>query len=444
MWTAAAGAALALSACGSSPVNDCENQAGVTTCGEFGEMIYVTFIGEDEVQWPPVVVDDGGILLATNRGLVGVGVDGSAGDLGNFGPNAAPPSLEADGSVLVVAQDGGRARVSSFDRQNETIRWALTLSNDSAGTPPAVDDDTIHTATTGGLDTVDVRTGAVTATRPGATGAAILPDGSLRYLEGEGGCGLNAEIVAEDADGKVMWRHAEGSGIADFAPGPDGATYIVTGDRNLVRVSALGQADWQFDSPCADCTIAAAPTITEEAVYFPVWEGGTWDNCGTVPGTGIDPLYALSHEGGLFWEYDGFHTGGVKFSPTAAITNFGAPVESTKVKHHPSGRPAVAEDGTLYVASDGSVAVLNRGGELIGRAIWDAEVGETFTTGAGLAGNRESFINPGVTPSPVLGDNGILYVWDGFSVRAFDTGKTTKDNVWIAPFGGASNQGRVQ
>ena len=46
------------------------------------------------------------------------------------------------------------------------------------------------------------------------------------------------------------------------------------------------------------------------------------------------------------------------------------------IRHHPSGRPGVAQDGTLYAATDGAVVALDSKGEEIGRALYDAGVGE--------------------------------------------------------------------
>jgi hypothetical protein len=54
-----------------------------------------------------------------------------------------------------------------------------------------------------------------------------------------------------------------------------------------------------------------------------------------------------------------------------------------------------------------------------------------------------TWINPGVRPSPVLGPDGTLYVWDGATIRAFRAGKTATQDAWIAPFGGPRNDGRI-
>jgi hypothetical protein len=112
------------------------------------------------------------------------------------------------------------------------------------------------------------------------------------------------------------------------------------------------------------------------------------------------------------------------------------------VTHHPAGRPVKATDGTLYVSNDGAVVMLDHDGQVNGLAVYDADVGEV-TWQSTFVEPVQTWLNPGVRPSPVLAPDGVLYVWDGTHVRGFQTGKSAAQATWVAPFGGPSNAGSM-
>ncbi|MGD8496190.1 MAG: PQQ-binding-like beta-propeller repeat protein [Gemmatimonadales bacterium] len=174
-----------------------------------------------------------------------------------------------------------------------------------------------------------------------------------------------AENATVDADfsveclanaGEARWMSALGGEVKGTAIAADGTIYAVS-VGSTARVVALdpdGTEAWRFD---ADEYINGAPGIgADGTIYF---------------GTGLGTLYAVNPDGTEKWTYP---AGGV----------FGV-----------ARSPAIAADGTLYVAVDNfldppSLIALNPDGSLA----W------TYDTGAGVG----AFTGPSVAP------DGTIYV----------------------------------
>lgn len=455
-------AAAILPACGSD--DSCKVSDGVTVCGEFGKELYVVQLspqmtrrtswqqdsGPTAVQWPPVAVQQGRIVVARGSELIEVRSDGKIGKLVDGGSPLSAPSADDVGGLYAIGNTSGSANVLAWNPSNGKTtdaapRWTRSLSGSPIGTPPSLGKDVVYAATSsagqaGTLYSLDRKDGKVLRQRDDASPAAVLADGSVRYLAGAqgqftaGGAPQYGKLIAEAADGTTLWTFTAQAGIVDFAPGPQGETYVVgAGNHELSRVSALGKAEWSFTPPCTDCNVAAAPTVADGNVYFPVWENAVRNP--------VDPLYALrAQDGKQVWTFDGFDTKEVSYAPYKSLSQ---PVNQTRTTHHPSGRPVVAQDGTLYVSNDGAVAALDKNGQMLGLAMYDSQAGEVHWEDT-FVEPVQTWVNPGVRPSPVLGPDGVLYVWDGVNVRAFQTGRPAADQAWIAPFGGPSNSGRMQ
>jgi len=444
---------LAAAVAGCEDSSNCRESGSVLVCGDFGTSTYVTELGAS-VQWPPVAIADGKLVLARGNELIEINAAGKVKAIAKTDQALTAPSLDTDGSLFVqggAVQGNGNStttvRVFGKDKLGDAA-WQKPLQGSPVGTPPSLGLGVVHAATAQGsasttLYTLDRDSGSVLRERKGASPAAVLADGSLRFLgkpagmDTQNGALTYSTLVAEDAAGKVLWTYTDSQKILDFAPGAAGETYVVTsGNHVLRRVSAQGVADWSFQPPCENCTVAAAPTIADGVVYFPVWETRNTEM--------IDPLYALDAKtGAQRWVYDGFFTKKSSYAPFKHLNpgNAGeAPVDSSRVQHHPAGRPVVAGDGTLYVSTDGAVAALDKDGQMMGVAMYDSDVGEVSN---GFMAQAATWINPGVRPSPVLGPDGMLYVWDGATVHAFKTGRMASTSAWVAPFGGPDNAGRA-
>lgn len=416
-------------------------------CGEFGTPIYTANLGSANIEWPPVAIENGQLLVARGQQLVSVSKTGVVSTLTDMKQTLTVPSKDDDGSVYVVGGSisvGNSAVVTAFgkDGLQATPRWQKVIDGSPDGTPPSIGAGVVYAAMNTGLFVLDAKDGSVVRHRDGASPAAVLADGSIRYLSqpmsasSVAGAPVYHTLTAEDASGKTLWTYDDDEGVLDYAPGPSGETYVVTAQNHVLRrVGADGKVAWSFTPPCADCTVAAAPTVTNGVAYFPVWE--------TRKEQPIDPLYAVALDSGkMQWTYDGFSTNNTEFAPYKLMSPGSKPVDTTSTQHHPAGRPVVAQDGTLFVATDGAVAALDQKGQLLGLAMYDASVGEVSVSDNFMARSM-TWINPGVHPSPVLGPDGTLYVWDGSKVSAFRTGKAAERSSWIAPFGGPSNAGRL-
>jgi outer membrane protein assembly factor BamB len=245
----------------------------------------------------------------------------------------------------------------------------------------------------------------------------------------------------------VRFRHREDSLIRDFSPGPDGEIYLVNGDRELVRLSSDGSREWTFTPSCVQCTVAGAPTVTDDMIYFPVWQGSPAnEGCGDPDPNVVepdveatDPLYALTRDGDLKWSYDGFTTLAERYQGGGGAMGMLGLSFSPRVHHHPSGRPIIADDGTLYVPADGAIVALDADGTELGYAVMNPQSGEQ-RTGDGTMGSRNT---PGFSAAPTLAEDGKLYVYDGAQVRAFETRKKPAQIPWTAPFGGNRNASRL-
>jgi outer membrane protein assembly factor BamB len=435
-WFLGLGILASATACGNEP-RACQESNGIKVCGDFGRPLFSTPLADGTVAWPPVAIESGRIIVSRGSQLIEVKSNGQARVLSQLAGTATAPSADEQRNLYVLAAGAGGTQVTSL--ADGQPRWSQPVIGEPAGTPPSIGTDRIYAALAAKLVMLSRTDGHLLDQRDDASAAAVLPDGSIRYLAQRLAGSTYAKLVAETAQGELLWTVEEPAGFSDFAPGPAGETYaVVAGTHRLERVSPAGKVEWTFAPDCADCDVAAAPTVDGETAWFPVWI-----NRQETP---IDPLYAIDAKTGQKrWVFDGFDTRSVQFDPSRTLLPSTAtdPTVRTAVTHHPAGRPVKATDGTLYVSHDGAVVMLDANGQLHGLAVFDASVGEV-TWQSTFVEPVQTWLNPGVRPSPVLAPDGVLYVWDGASVRGFQTGKAAASDTWVAPFGGPSNAGAMR
>lgn len=440
---------------------ECTDDGVTAICGDLGTLRFsVDWLWG--VRWPAVAADESSLLVSSFDGLNRVDSNGNTTVVQSFDNseavdpwaaqgNASAPSMDEQGNTFVVVPNG---EVRSFADAGATRRWAQGVDAGTAAAPPAVGQGVVHVPylsadrTGRELVSLDAVTGAAVATRPGASAPVVLDDNGLVYMTDTQDCGASYEaVVVEDASGSVRFRHDEPSGVRDFAPGPDGEFYVVTGDRQLRRLSANGTPEWSFTPDCTECTVAGAPTVTVDAIYFPVWEGEPPNTgCDDVDPTSAqqpieasDPLYALTRDGVEMWSYDGFTTLAQRYADGSSSGGLLGLALTQHVQHHPAGRPVIAADGTLFVPADGAIVALDPNGKELGYALFDPARGEVGVNGD----PNNTWISGGSENAPVLGEDGRLYHFDGMRVRAFDTDKPAAKVPWTAPFGGSRNSSRL-
>ncbi len=472
-WGRAAAALFAMTAltaagCGDS-AESCSSESGMEICGDIGSHLYsLELPGSGDVQWPPVAMSDGRLMLARGDAVIEVAKDGTAKKAARF--NAPLSVLAHDKGRIIAVTNDWSASVVAWDGatadDNSPISTWWQPTGDALGTAPVtIGDGRVALTTTGnGTDgpswtwtprqaQVEIRdgdNGKLLVKIPGAAAPTLMPDGSYRVIKTEDGCGHYRFLAKLDANAKEIWAYEEhDGGIVDYAPSADGRVFAVTANRNLRAISADGKLLWSFTPDCPKCTVAAAPTVTAGAIYFPVWVGaGQWqcnDNPWSNQQQGYDPLFALTHDGKLLWSYDGFHSARSHFNPTGLMpmSPTGGPVIEESSQHHPAGRPTIAEDGTIYVAADGALVALSKNGAEVGRVLMKHSLGEMKTNTNSPHYGRVTEHDTGVHAPPVLGPNRPLYTRDRPPLHPINTRRKLAPPPWIAPFGGADNNGRV-
>jgi hypothetical protein len=283
---------------------------------------------------PAAWLRSGAITLFTLIVLAGCGSDDPTGP----GPDPDPdPDPDPVGSVRVnatttgdpLALDNGYSVAIGSASGNVGANASVTLNDIPVGSA---------TVTLGGIAAGCTPTPA-SATVTVAENATVDADFAVECLAGTG---------------EARWMAALGGEVRGSALGSDGTIYAVS-VGSVAQVIALdpdGSETWRFD---ADEYIAGPPSVgADGTIYF---------------GTGLGTVYALNPDGTEKWTYP---AGGV----------FGV-----------ARSPAIAADGTLYVAVDNfldppSLTALNPDGTLA----W------TYDNGAG----RGHFTGPSVAPDGTI------------------------------------------
>jgi outer membrane protein assembly factor BamB len=200
-------------------------------------------------------------------------------------------------------------------------------------------------------------------------------------------------IYALYPNGTVKWHYDTGYWIvSDPAIGDDGTVYIGSGDSYLYAMNPNGTLKWRFKT---EDRIKSHPSIADDGIiYFDSYDG---------------KLYALNPNGTLKWTHSGgcacasasidedgiIYIGG--YHLTAIYPNgtrkwrftFGTKLNS----HHSS--PAISSEGTIYigVSKEGSAGGYIYSFNNDGTEQWYKKIA-----------------NVGVTSSPSIGENGIVYI----------------------------------
>jgi hypothetical protein len=445
-WAALVGVSMAhWSATGCEPA--CRLDGEVELCGSLvgllGEVSAVPSTTDDGVflKWPPVVLADGSMVFSSGWSLVRLGANGDTELLFDARAELSAPTVMEDGRLLVLStgtqtwgavvdpEVPGSATLINYlsHAQSPVAPFALgsarayaTLREHCAGVPVTL--------------ALSLPALSLIARLERSSPVKVLADGRLVMLR-------DANVVSEpweylastSAGGDEEWRFEHPTGLIDFAPGPGGGLFVVTGGRELVQLTAIGATGWTYTPPCSDCNVIAAPTVTERGLYLIEARGYLpLDPCEILAGGDpqvVDELVALRPEGRERWRFDALDR---------VRSDALAPAGGATERLFPASRPAVATDGSLFVATDGAVVHVGRDGQELGSASYDRPSTSLLEI------HDDGGFALGLHPTPLLTPDGTLVTWDGETLRLFRTRQRAARSGWIPPYGNLNNDSRAR
>jgi hypothetical protein len=203
---------------------------------------------------------------------------------------------------------------------------------------------------------------------------AIGPDGTIFY----GGSDLPIRAVSPNGD--VLWEYYEvypypidigERGSYEKAPicvGPDGTAYVGTSRHNMYAFGPDGSIKWKYEAPSD--ILACASLGSDGTVLFSTCRDTDYKS---------QRLYALDHDGEKIWSY-----------------KYGSSLCSPAV---------ISSEGNIYFYDQWALFALDGDGDLI----WKREI---YT----------SSFNLDEAASPVIGNDGAVYMVYGAVLKAFDIG----------------------
>jgi outer membrane protein assembly factor BamB len=316
------------------------------------------------------------------------------------------PAVASDGTVYAV----GRYSLFAVD-SGGALKWKYDF--------PLKD----HTHSSGTLETTGIQMSA----------PAVAKDGTIYVNTERGGLGrtqVDGGLFAFDSDGNLKWRLYDVGGCAAPVIGEDGTVYSAIGryenfadtadwpraaeEAKLLAVRPDGTLEW---SVTTRLWAEASPSIGPDGTLYL----GTTHHPLNKPGW----FYAITPDGRIRWKYDTYDD--VKDNPSAqknapdiynspavdsngliyfgnelglfyAMTPDGKVEWMENVSSLMFGSPALADDGTLYVATHGvidsehfALIAMNTGSRGLAKSPWPKFRQNNANTGnAGHAGPPES------------------------------------------------------
>jgi outer membrane protein assembly factor BamB len=302
------------------------------------------------------------------------------------------PAIAADGTIY---QAGFAGKMRAITPQGK-VKWVFKINSEIKSSPAIADDGTIYFGARDRKFYAVTPHGKLKWTFP--TGAwidsspAIAGDGTIYFGS------WDANLYALNSNGSKKWVFAT-SNIVVSSPaiGKDGTLYFGSHDKKLYALKPDGSLLWSFTS---GAPIISSPAINSDGtIYFTSTDGN---------------LYALRPDGSELWR---LHTGGAtESSPVLdekgnlylAVNKIGISVGSDgkmqrKYNYSPvliDASPAVAADGEIYFAAPWRTL---RAYQPNSPELWHID------TAANLVA------------SPVIGNDGTVYVSDGQFLRAINS-----------------------
>lgn len=317
------------------------------------------------------------------------------------------PAVSPDGTIYVGTTGGSLCSFSAPGRTN----WVLSFSGGIYGSPSIGPDGRVYAAARNGVVAMVTPTGAYSTTETGGyiyASPAIGSDGTV-YV-----CSISNffnKLFAMTPDGAVKWvfnMTLIETNSYDFwslqasspAIGPQGTIYVGSIDKNLYSINPDGTTNWVF--PLTAPTYAS-PAIGPDGTIYIGADNGT--------------AYAINPKGEAKWQVHlcdrwiessaAVGTDGTVYFPTGcgqicALDPNGSQkwVIATQVEW--SGSPALASDGSIYIAESFSTVGAFHAFSPPGRILW------TYYTSIYQSGSS----------SPAIGPDGTIYLTAGNGLYA--------------------------
>lgn len=178
-------------------------------------------------------------------------------------PYLSPPTVGADGTVYVVAQNGrSRTWVYAFNPDG-TTRWRVKTAP-NRGAPPALGaDGTVYVGTAKDLIAL-TKDGAEKWTLEGDYwGDVAVGDDGTVYVNGD------HSLRAVSPTGTKVWEHRidvyKGGFVSQPVIGPDGTIYVGNDSKALYAVNPDGTEKWRF---ATGERVVAAPAIGADGTIY--------------------------------------------------------------------------------------------------------------------------------------------------------------------------------
>jgi outer membrane protein assembly factor BamB len=345
--------------------------------------------------------NDGVVYAASEDGFLYAG--DAAGNLQwkfSVGPMRVAPVLGADGTIYVTNEDQTIFAVNRNGTQQWVAGGGPSADKGMGSIAAAIDQTYLYTPWRGMLRAVRLTYG--TFSWPAGYGfqrggsVTKLANGLIVYTDA-------GRLTAVDATGKIQWQYPVmnppltvdiltkngghvpvGNFLLDsaMAVGDESTLYFCAVDSRLIALTADGQLLWEFKTKNHSVNHASPVIGADRTIYFASGDG---------------TVYALYPNGKLRWASD---AAGGSFAAT----------------------PVLAEDGTIYAASDGGFYAISSEGKLLAQAN----------------------VSGGVVASPTLGSDGTIYVaGHGGTIVAFAGGHGGLQNsAWPKFQAGPANSGR--
>jgi len=304
---------------------------------------------------------------------------------------SSSPAIASDGTIYVGSDDFNLYAINA----DGSKKWACATGRRIDSSPAIGADGTIYVGSEGialcainpdgtqkWAKTIGVNSNEVSSPAVGTDGTIYIG----AYINGANYNQYTGKLFAFSPDGTQKWAYTIGNldyYLVVFSPavGTDGTIYVGAGDNNLYAINPDGTQKWCY--PCGSA-IGSDPSIGADGTIYVGLQSGLLaintngkQKWAYYPGSWIAATPAIGADGTI---YDGSRDDFFALNPDGTV--------KWKLKGGAGfNSPAIGADGTIYYGQNDLYAISPNGTKK-----WAITAGE------------------GISSSPVIGANGIIYV----------------------------------